>query len=68
MRKRMNKVLIPLFALAASVFASGCSLDKLGQNVWIGFGRGLGAIPADVVGGYLVGLIDDFITPDNNEG
>jgi len=67
MRRRRSTVLIPLFALATCVFASGCSLDGLTRNIWIGFGRGLGGIPADVVGGYIVGLIDDFVTPADPE-
>ena len=67
MRKRRSTVLIPLFALATCMFASGCSLDKLTRHIWVGFGEGLGGIPADVVGGYIVGVIDDFITPDDAE-
>lgn len=59
---RLNKFskLAALTLAGGLVLGSGCSLNGLLRNVWVGFGYSLGSIPADIVGGWIEG----FLTPD----
>ncbi len=41
--------LLPLIALTGFLFAGGCSFNGLLSNIWIGFGRAIGGVPAQVV-------------------
>ncbi len=44
-------------ATVCSVLGTGCSINGLLNNVWFGFGAGLGGIPAQIVGNFLVGVL-----------
>jgi len=48
---------VGMLAVCSSVFATGCSIDGLLTNAWFGFGAGLGGIPAQIVGNFLVGVL-----------
>ncbi|MDO8632738.1 MAG: hypothetical protein Q7R41_19830 [Phycisphaerales bacterium] len=55
--RRARKVLaIGMFAAFCSVFGTGCSIDGLLKNVWFGFGAGLGGIPAQIAGDFLLNV------------
>jgi hypothetical protein len=50
--KRSKKARFGVLAMLASCTVlqfGGCSFDKLGRNIWIGFGESLGSIPAGIV-------------------
>jgi hypothetical protein len=46
MKRGRKLTVLCMLAIASLTFSSGCNL---GQNMWIGFGRSLGGIPAGIV-------------------
>ena len=50
-------LLAVLAALAPVVGCGGASLNNLWANIWKGFGYGLGAIPAGIVGDLIAGFL-----------
>jgi hypothetical protein len=62
--KRSKKVKFgALLALASCTVLQfgGCGMDKLGRNIWIGFGESLGSIPAGIVTELVVAPLLDSI-------
>ena len=52
MRKKFMKS-AALAAMAGFVMQFGCNFDFLAREIGTGFGRGLGALPAEIVAGYI---------------
>ena len=57
MKSRMLQLAIAIAALAPVVGCGGASLNNLWTNIWKGFGYGLGAIPAGIVGDLIAGIL-----------
>jgi hypothetical protein len=55
------KVVSLLATGAVMMQFGGCLYDGFLKQVGIGFGRGIGALPADIVNGILAGFIDPIL-------
>jgi|CXWL01.1.fsa_nt_gi hypothetical protein len=68
-RGRIGRSLaLGLFAACVTVLNTGC-IDRIAQNMLVGFGFSLGALPADVVSSFVLdsflgGTDGDFSTPE----
>jgi len=66
MKKRMTKALV-LFAGAGMMFQSlGSCTDLALRETVVGFGRGVGSLPANIFTDFISPFIDDFI-PTNGD-
>jgi hypothetical protein len=63
MRTRKMTFLAVFLMVCCSFLSTGC-LDTIGQQVLVGFGRSIGAIPGEIVGGYLTDLVAGFLPVD----
>lgn len=53
-RGRIGRTLaLGLFAACVSVLNTGC-IDKIAQNMLVGFGFSLGALPANILGDWVL--------------
>jgi hypothetical protein len=60
MRTRRMTFLAVFLMVCCSFLSTGC-IDTIGQQVLVGFGRSIGAIPGQVIGDYIVGIIGGFL-------
>lgn len=67
MQNKSMKKFAGLILAGGLLLGSGCSLSSLGQNAWTGFGQSLGAVPANILAGYITNNFLGFLTPDDGE-
>lgn len=64
----MKRKAFALLVTGGLLLGSGCSFRGLASNIWIGFGRSIGSIPANVVNDlFIAPFIDAILNPDGAE-